>query len=153
MGYSGMGGWGATPETKEYLSALFNLPPVQVSKNTCAHRCGTVVWLLQWPPAQWVRFKTPIPGIHKHLCWPMGYTGKSFRGATPEAKEILLALWSLNITIPRYPKAPVLTHGVQRYECLGRHPRPQRIFFGTVQFKHSHPRYPKTPVLAFAVQQ
>ena len=52
----------------------------------------------------------------------------------------------------RYPKTPFLVHGVQRYGCLGRHPRTQSMIFGTVQFKHHHPRYPKTPLLVYDVQ-
>ena len=49
---------------------------------------------------------------------------------------------------PRYPKKPFLAHGVQRYGCLGRHPRTQTMFFGIVHCKRLHPRYPKTPLLA-----
>ena len=52
----------------------------------------------------------------------------------------------------RYLNTPFLTHSVQRYACLGRHPRTHTMFFGTVQFKNPHPRYPKTPLLPYGVQ-
>ena len=46
----------------------------------------------------------------------------------------------------RYPKTPLLAYGLQRYGCLGRHPRTQTIFLGIVHLKHHHPRCPKTPL-------
>ena len=53
----------------------------------------------------------------------------------------------------RYPQTPFQAHSVQRYACLGRHPRTHGIFFGMVRFKHHHFRYPNTPFRAHAVQR
>ena len=52
----------------------------------------------------------------------------------------------------RYPKPPLLAYRVEMYACLGRHPRTQIIFFGTMEFKHHHQRYPETLLLAYRVQ-
>ena len=39
----------------------------------------------------------------------------------------------------RYPETPFLGRAVQRYACLGRHPRTHSIFSGMVRFKHHPP--------------
>ena len=52
------------------------------------------VWVLGVPPQKpnnmflaLCSSNTPILGIQKHLCWPMGYNGMGVRGATPEARQ------------------------------------------------------------------
>ena len=43
---------------------------------------------------------TPILGIQKHFCWPMGYSGMGVWSATPEPTHYFLALSIANTFIP-----------------------------------------------------
>ena len=92
-----------------------------------------------------------IPGIQKHLFWPMGYSGTGVWSATPEPKQYFLALCSSNTTIPGIQKH-LSWCMVCRGVCSGPHLRNQTIFFGILQFKNPHPRYLKAPLLAFGAQ-
>ena len=96
--------------------------------------------------------KTPIPGMQKHLCWPVGYRGMGVWGASPEP-TIFFGIVQFKHPIPRCPRTPLLAYEVQKYDCLGRQRRSRTILSGIVQFKQPHPRYPKTPVLANRAQR
>ena len=60
---------------------------------------------------------SPIPGIQKHLCWPVGYSGMA-----QTCFGVLCSSNSLIIGIKKHLCRP----GVHMYGCLGRHPKTPR---------------------------
>ena len=77
-----------------------------------------------------------IPGIQKHLCWPVGHSGMGGRGTTLEPKQYFLALYSSNTSSKwgegvRPPSTLCRTPGTLRtYIALGPNNRNQKIWFG-----------------------
>ena len=77
VGYSGMRGWGATPEPKQcfLLSCILNTPILGIQKHLCwpMGYSGMGVWAATPEPNQYFLelciLNTPILGIRKHLCW------------------------------------------------------------------------------------
>ena len=104
-----MGVWGATPEPKHYFLER--------------SQAGKFDPFLALPISN-----TPILAIQKHLFWPMMCRYMGVWGTTPYPHDFC-GIVHFKHTHPRYPKTPFLAHDVQRYGCLGRHPRTQTIFF------------------------
>ena len=70
---------------------------------------------------------TTFPGIQKHVCWPMEYSGMGVWRATPEP-NFFFGIVHFKHHLPRYPAACLLAYGVQWYGCLWRHSRTETIF-------------------------
>ena len=129
--------FGAPPENPEnsFVGLCSSNTPIPgVQTHLCwpmGHRARSVLGATPEPKEYFLVLcssKNPIPGIQNHLCWPMKYSGMGVWSTTPEPKQQFLALCSSKHPHPRYPTTPLLAYGVQRYECLGRHPRTQIIF-------------------------
>ena len=156
----GMGGWSATPESKQYFlaSCVSNTPLLGIQKHLFwpMVRAGMGGWKATPESTQYFL----VRGVTAHL----GYSGlhygyfqvcftceRTLRACTPERKKkkkkrihtIFFGIVCFKHTHSRYPKIPSLAHGVQRYGWLERHLRIQAMFFGIVFFKHIHSRYPK----------
>ena len=127
------GVWGATPEPKQYSSAL-------CSSNTTIMGIQKHLW---WPmgysgmgawgatpePKQYSLAvcisSTTITGIQKHLCWPVGYNGRGVWGATPKTKKYCLALYNSNTTIIGIQKHLCWPMGYSGMAVWGASPKPQ----------------------------
>ena len=62
-------------------------------------------------------------------------------GATPQNPHNMFGIVRFKHHHPRYLKTPFLAHGVQRYECLERHPRTHTIFFGRADYGRAAVQY------------
>ena len=71
---------------------------------------------------------TPIPGIQKHIFWPMVYGGACVRSASPKPPVTFCIAHSKH-THPRYQKILFLAYGVRRCVCTERHRKTPRYFF------------------------
>ena len=100
----------------------------------------------------WCVSNTTVLGIQHLLFWPTVCRGMRVQGATPEPTPYFLG-WCVSNTTVLGPTPPLLAHSVQRYACLGRHPRTHTLFFGMVRFKYYHFTYPTTPFQAHRVQR
>ena len=93
---------------------------------------------------------TPIPGIQKHLCWPIGYRGMGVWGAIPEPKQFF---WHCAVQTPPFLGIQNTFAGLWGavVSVFGAPPQIPNNIFGIVHFNHHHRRYPKTPLLAYGV--
>ena len=94
---------------------------------------------------------TPILGLQKHFCCPMGYGGMGAQGATPEPKQYFLGLCTSNTTIIGIQKLFCWPMG---YRGMGvRDASPEQIIFWhcAVQTTLPYHKSPKTPLLAYGV--
>ena len=113
------------------------LPAYRVQKYGCLER---------HPKTQTPVFgaNTPILGIQKHLCWPVGYKGMGAWGATAEPKNRFLALCVSNTPVLGIQKHLFWSIGYCAMGCLSATREPTKffhtIFSGIVHFKHSHRR-------------
>ena len=133
---------GRPQEPKEYiLASTIQTHPSYVSKTLLlAHGVQMYGCLGHHPRTQRIFLalpisNTPIPGIQNHFFWPMVCRGMGVWGATLEPRQYILALPIAKHPHARYPKTSFLAHGVQRYGCLGRHPRTQNNMFWYFTFQ------------------
>ena len=71
---------------------------------------------------------TPILGIQKHLCWPVGYRGMGAWGATPEPKHHFLALCVSNNPMLGIQKHLFRSTGYSAMGCWSATPEPTQFF-------------------------